>query len=96
VSQARFAGAARREFLAEVAYYREIQPALAERFTAAVEKAVERAVLFPFSGSPTFAGTRRILVKGFPFSVIYRPENDELYIVAIAHHSRKPGYWSDR
>ena len=94
--QARFIAAARLEFLAEVVYYSEAQPGLGERFAAAVEEATARAVGFPFSGSPSRAKTRRIIVKGFPFSIFYRPEADEIIIFAVAQHARRPFYWQSR
>ena len=37
-----------------------------------------------------------MLVKGFPFNVVYRPSETEILIVAIAHQSRQPGYWLAR
>jgi toxin ParE1/3/4 len=73
VKRARFIAAARLEFLAEVVYYNEVQPGLGARFLAAVEEAAARAVGFPLSGSLYGAKTRRMIVKGFPFSLFYRP-----------------------
>lgn len=35
-------------------------------------------------------------VKGFPFSVVYRPEEREFLVVAIAPHRKRPGYWASR
>lgn len=84
------------EFLAEVAYYNEAQPGLGIRFTRAVETATARAVAFPLSGSPAVAGTRRMIVRGFPFSIFYRLLEDGVLIFAVAHHARRPGYWTNR
>jgi plasmid stabilization system protein ParE len=77
-------------------YYSAAQPGLGERFSAAVEEATARAVGFPLSGSPSRAKTRRIIVKGFPFSIFYRSEADEIVIFAVAHHARRPFYWQSR
>ena len=96
MKNARFIAAARVEFLAEVIYYNEAQSGLGERFTAAVEEAAARAVAFPLSGSPSRANTRRIILKGFPFSIFYRPEPDGIVIFALAHHARRPYYWRSR
>ena len=96
MKHARFIAAARLEFLAEVIFYNEAQPGLGERFTAAVEEAAARAVGFPLSGSPSRAKTRRMIVKGFPFSLFYRPVPDEIVILAVAHHARHPFYWQSR
>jgi hypothetical protein len=51
VKRARFIAAARLEFLKEVIYYNEAEPGLGERFTAAVEEAIVRALAFPMAGS---------------------------------------------
>jgi toxin ParE1/3/4 len=96
VKRARFIAAARLEFLAEVVYYGEAQPGLGKRFAAAVEEAAARAAAFPLAGSAGSANTRRVLLSGFPFSLIYRPEEEGIVIFALAHHARKPGYWRSR
>lgn len=96
MKRARFIAAARLEFLAEVIYHNEAQPGLGERFTAAVEEATARALAFPLSGSPSRANTRRVIVSGFRFSLVYRPETDGIVIFAVAHHSRRPFYWRSR
>ena len=40
--------------------------------------------------------TRRYLLRGFPFLLIYRQHGDIVEILAVAHTSRKPGYWKAR
>jgi plasmid stabilization system protein ParE len=96
VKRARFIAAARQEFLAEVAYYNEAQPGLGSRFAAAIEEASARALAFPLAGSPSVSNTRRVILKGFPFSIFYRPEGNGIVIFAVSHHARRPGYWTDR
>ena len=39
---------------------------------------------------------RRYLIERFPFAIHYTIEPDILRIIAIAHCSRKPGYWKNR
>jgi plasmid stabilization system protein ParE len=96
VKRARFIAAARLEFLAEVIYHDEAQPGLGARFTAAVEEAAARALAFPEAGSPSPANTRRVIVKGFRFSLYYPVEPEGIVIFAVAHHSRRPFYWRSR
>ncbi|MDD5240169.1 MAG: type II toxin-antitoxin system RelE/ParE family toxin [Sulfuricella sp.] len=96
MKSARFIAAARREFLAEVIFYNEAQPGLGARFSSAVEEATARALAFPFAGSPAAANTRRVILKGFPFSLFYRLENDDIVVFAVANHARNPGYWQER
>lgn len=92
----RFLDEAREEFLAEVAYYEELQRGLGERFNLAVQAATSFAAMFPLLGPPWKYRTRRAFPKGFPFSVAYRVEPTEIVIFAVAHFSRRPGYWSQR
>ena len=96
MKRARFITAARMEFLAEVAYYNEIQPTLGARFTAAVEDATMRALAFPLAGSPAVSNTRRVVLKEFPFSLFYRPESSGIVVFAVSHQSRPPAYWVNR
>lgn len=96
MKRARFIAPARREFLAEVAYYNGQEPGLGARFAAAVEEATARAVAFPLTGSPASKNTRRVFVKDFPFAVVYRPDENGIVIFALAHHSRRPEYWQSR
>ncbi|MFZ2450556.1 MAG: type II toxin-antitoxin system RelE/ParE family toxin [Methylovulum miyakonense] len=88
---------AREEFLAEVAFYQAKQHGLGGKFSSAVEKAVALVAAFPDVGSPSASGTRRVVIKGFPFWLVYQlAQTDAIVIFAIAHHSRRPGYWLDR
>jgi len=41
-------------------------------------------------------GFRRYLLSRFPFSIIYKEHLEFIYIVAVMHNSRKPGYWVKR
>lgn len=93
MKRARLIAPARREFLAEVAYYNGKEPGLGVRFSAAVEEAAARAVAFPFAGSPASKSTWRVFVKDFPFALVYRPAEEGIVIFALAHHSRRPEYW---
>ena len=96
MKRARFVAAARREFLAEVVYYNKEEPGLGARFAAAVEDATARSLAFPLAGAPASKNTRRVFLKDFPFAVVYRPDADGIIIFALAHHSRRPGYWQSR
>ncbi len=84
------------ELLHEVEYYSSARSGTGIRFQAAIEAAIERAARHPLGGAPSPRGTRSVLVKGFPFSVVYRADEKELLVVAIAPHRRRPGYWLAR
>ena len=92
----RFLPAAEAELLHEVAYYTNARAGTGLWFQAAIEASIGRAAHHPAGGAPSPGGTRSVLVKGFPFSVVYRASEAELLVVAIAAHRRQPGYWLSR
>jgi toxin ParE1/3/4 len=96
VKSVRFHLEARAELVHEVEYYTTASRRLGERFDQAVKTAITRAAEFPDLGSPYFFGTRRVFPKKFHFSIVYLTLGTEVFIVAIAPESRKPGYWRSR
>ena len=92
----RFLPQAEVELLHEIEYYSQARDGTGVRFQAAVEASVSRAAHHPLGGAPSPGGTRSVLVKGFPFSVIYRIDASGLLVVAVAPHRRRPGYWLPR
>ena len=92
----RFLPAAEAELLRELEYYSEARSGAGVRFQAAVEAAVSLAARHPLGGAPSHKETRSVLVRGFPFSVVYRPSEQEVLVVAIAPHRKRPGYWLGR
>jgi toxin ParE1/3/4 len=97
VRKVEFIPEAREEFMAEVAFYEAAQRGLGERFSSSVEKAVSLVVAFPNVGSSSVSGTRRVVIKEFPFWLVYKPsQSGDIIIFAIAHQSRRPRYWVNR
>ena len=92
----RFLPEAELELLHEVGYYTKARRGTGERFRGAVEAAVLRAATHPLGGAPSHKQTRSMVVRGFPFSVVYRTRPDELLVVAIAAHRKRPNYWTER
>jgi plasmid stabilization system protein ParE len=92
----RFLAPAEAELLEAISYYSSIGAELGLRFESEVSAAVRGAVAHPERGAPRSKNTRRWLVKGFPFGVIYRESEVEILVVAVAHERKRPGYWSRR
>ena len=92
----RFLPAAEAELLKEIVFYSKARDGLGVKFEQAVESAVKRAVANPEGGTPSLRGTRSRLVKGFPFSVVYRASETEVLVIAVMHHRKEPGYWAAR
>ena len=79
-----------------VAYYHARNPQAAKRFDAAVRHEEWHLQNHPYSAAATLAPWRAWPIPHFPYSLIYQVARQELIVVALAHHSRRPGYWKDR
>jgi plasmid stabilization system protein ParE len=77
-------------------WYRERSVVAAERFLQQVEQARSAIQNSPEAWEQYLHGTRRYLLKRFPYVVVYRVTEHNIQVVAIAHGRRKPGYWLDR
>ena len=65
-------------------------------FVAEFERAANMVLENPTRGA-LFRGTRRrFLLRRFPYSIIYQVATDELRVIAVAHHRRRPAYWASR
>ena len=65
-------------------------------FIRTVQATYERLLEFPRRGTPLGRRLRRVLVPKFPYGLLYRVEPDRIYILAVTHLRRRPGYWRHR
>jgi len=70
--------------------------ALSQSFLAEFEHSVGLLLQYPGLGAMWRHGKRRFVTRRFPFSVIYTVVGDQVRILAVAHHSRRPRYWRSR
>jgi toxin ParE1/3/4 len=77
-------------------WYRDRNSAAAAAFLAELDRAVELISETPMRWPIHVHGTRRFLLRRFPFGVVYRELAETIQIVAVAHGRRRPGYWKDR
>jgi plasmid stabilization system protein ParE len=87
---------AEQEYLAALAWYRERSPTAAKQFQNAVKQAGRTIQRAPQRWPFYFGDFRRYALHQFPFSLIYREMIAEVVVFAVAHGSRRPGYWKDR
>ena len=95
------AGAARRELVRDVAWYNQRQAGLGDQFLEAVRQAFHRIVQHPDTHPKEESAQRRREIRrcpvvGFPYQVIFEIRTQELLVLAVAHHARRPGYWKRR
>jgi len=87
---------ARDEVVETAVYYDGQAPGLGEEFIGEVEQVVALIAKNPAVGGTYLGETRRVLVRRFPYSVVYRSAPGEIRVLAVAHQHRRPGYWRGR
>ena len=65
-------------------------------FSDEIDAAESAIIDRPEAWPPFDHGTRRCLLRRYPFIVIYRIEPSRVLILAVAHARRRPGYWKLR
>ncbi|HVM62588.1 MAG TPA: type II toxin-antitoxin system RelE/ParE family toxin [Verrucomicrobiae bacterium] len=79
-----------------VEFYEDKRPGLGLDFSREVEASIQSVRHFPKRWPIRNDGTRRYLLHRFPYIVVYLLLNDHIWIIALAHCKRRPGYWSVR
>ena len=88
---------ARRELTDGAVFYeREGGTAVGLAFIAEFERAMNVVSMHPEIGAPWRNGRRRLPVRKFPYSIVYYVHGEEVRVIALAHHRRRPGYWAAR
>jgi plasmid stabilization system protein ParE len=84
------------ELKAAAVFYELRLTGLGESFLARVSEGFDLIRNNPLAGQLLFDDFHRILTRQFPYSLVYRVEAERVYVIAIAHWSRRPGYWKGR
>lgn len=84
------------ESSAAARWYRRRSEAAEQAFLAEIDRAIDSIAEAPDRWPRHTRGTRRFLLRRFPFSVVYRVIAARIEVIAIAHGRRRPAYWKDR
>ncbi len=96
MAEIRFHDAAREEYLESYLWYFERGIHIAATFEHEVDLALQ-AILEKPEQWPVYTGKwRRILLRRFPFAIIYKQADTLITVIAVMHTSRRPGYWKAR
>lgn len=87
---------AAREFKNAQSFYDQSLEGLGERFRLVVWSAISILEEFPRIGAEIRPGIRRMMLREFPYKLIYVATEERLLILAVAHAHRRPDYWIDR
>jgi toxin ParE1/3/4 len=80
----------------EARWYDGQKEKLGNEFLDDVAASISLIKEFPYAASPIGRGYRRHIMRRFPFNIIYQVSGDEVYVVAVEHHSRKSRYSRSR
>lgn len=78
------------------AWYAERSASAAERFLTEVWHGLAEIAAAPERWSPYRVGTRRYLLRRFPYSLVYEVAEGRPRLLAIAHDRRRTAYWAVR
>ena len=84
------------EARAAFSWYVERNRDVALQLEAELTQTIESLQEAPFLGAEIGDGLRRVLLRHFPYGLIYSLEADRLVIVAVMHLRRRPEYWKGR
>jgi plasmid stabilization system protein ParE len=81
-----------------VRWYEQRRPGWGGELFDAVTHTIEQIQQHPEIGALRSGRlpSRQFRVQGFPYRVAYRIRQHDIYVVAVAHASRRPEYWKDR
>ena len=77
-------------------WYRARSSGAAAAFMAELDIGIECIRTAPDLYPSYRHGTRRYLMRRFPYLIVYRTTSESIFVVAVAHSRRKPGYWKAR
>jgi plasmid stabilization system protein ParE len=87
---------AEEDYLNSLAWYRDRSFSTAVKFEDAFWQAVHAVEDAPERWPVYFSDFRRYTLHQFPFSLVYRVEPSRVFVLAVVHGRRRPGYWKDR
>jgi plasmid stabilization system protein ParE len=96
VKRYRFLEEADAEFQQDIRYFDEQVTGLGDKFIADVEHVLTQIREYPESGRRVSRNLRKRVLRVFKHNILYVNAPDEIIVVAVAAHRRKPGYWRGR
>jgi len=79
-----------------VSYYASIDRELGVRFLGEMRCLIREIGEHPKTFRQFDPPARRHFSTWFPYGIIYLEQQDRLWIVAVMHMKRRPGYWKQR
>ena len=92
----RFLEEANAEFHEHSTYYDAQADGLGDKYIAYVEDAIRAVREYPEIGASVSRNVRKRVLRAFKQNLFYINAPEEIIVVALAPHKRRPGYWRKR
>lgn len=96
MTDVRFHSEADQELLEAQTWYEKRSEVAAQAFALEIDGAINRISMAPLRYPQGRRGERRFVLDRFPYTILYRVRADHVFVTAVAHQSRRPGYWRHR
>jgi plasmid stabilization system protein ParE len=77
-------------------WYERQKSGLGMRFLAAINVSFQAIQRTPAGFQIVHPSYRKLLLRGFPYGIFYREEEEQIFIAAVLHTARNPKEWQDR
>ena len=77
-------------------FYEEAQPGLGRALIAEVRRAKDLIAGHPLAAPLERSEIRVRSIARFPYRIYYRVRAEEIVVIVIGHHRRRPGFWGTR
>jgi plasmid stabilization system protein ParE len=77
-------------------WYFKRSPKAADAFLTEVETSLQQIASQPHLYPIFTKNIRKRVMKGFPYSVVFREDAGAILVLAVAHAKRRFGYWRGR
>lgn len=84
------------DYAAAFAWYYARGTALASDFEREIDRGIRLVFRNPLRWPKFDDQRRRLVVRKFPYSIIYELHGKDVVILAVAHGKRRPNYWRER
>jgi plasmid stabilization system protein ParE len=87
---------AKRELDDAISWYEGRREGLGQEFSVAVEQQLQRIALSPIQFAQVRGKVRRTVLRRFPYSIYFLPEEYRVVVLAVFHAKRDPEHLETR
>lgn len=84
------------ELIQAAEYYESRVEGLGERFLDGIDVAITDISSSPERWPFFLQNTRKRQMNRFPYTIVYLVDSTRIYVLAVMHQRRRPGYWKRR